>query len=105
LRRVNFQEFRFAEKVKSTMSSYLSAIAVLMLVLSPLFVPVAVTLAPAVFAGVRRAIDLCMPGDPVCSPGGGMSVPLRDEMFSGPHVSYVKSGMANEGATFAAGRL
>lgn len=36
------------------MSSYLSAIAVLMLVLSPLFVPVAVTLAPAVFAGVRR---------------------------------------------------
>jgi cutinase len=34
-----------------------------------------------------------------------MSVPLRDEMFSGPHVSYVESGMASQGATFAAERL
>jgi hypothetical protein len=32
-------------------------------------------------------------------------VPLRDEMFSGPHVAYVESGMAVEGATFAAGRI
>jgi cutinase len=52
-----------------------------------------------------KAIDLCMPGDPVCTPGGGMSVPLSDEMFSGPHVSYVESGMASQGATFAADRL
>ena len=36
------------------MSSYLSAIAILMLVMSPLFVPVAVTLAPLVFRRVRR---------------------------------------------------
>jgi cutinase len=52
-----------------------------------------------------KAIDLCMPEDPVCSPGGGMSVPTRDEMFSRPHVSYVESGMASQGAAFAAGRL
>jgi cutinase-like protein len=52
-----------------------------------------------------KAIDLCMPGDPVCSPGGGMTVPLHDEMFSGPHVSYVESGMASQGAAFAAGSL
>jgi cutinase len=52
-----------------------------------------------------KAIDLCMPADPVCTPGGGMSVPGRDEMFSGPHVSYVESGMASQGAAFAAGRL
>jgi cutinase len=52
-----------------------------------------------------KAIDLCMPGDPVCSPGGGMSAPRHDEMFSGPHVSYVESGMPAQGATFAAGRL
>ena len=36
------------------MSSYLSAIAILMMVLSPLLVPVAVTVAPAVSSGVRR---------------------------------------------------
>ena len=36
------------------MSSYFGAIAVLLLVLSPLFVPVAITVAPLVTAGVRR---------------------------------------------------
>jgi hypothetical protein len=36
------------------MSAYFSAIAILMLVLSPLFVPVAVTVAPLVSSGVRR---------------------------------------------------
>ena len=36
------------------MSSYLTGIAILLLVLSPLFVPVAVTVAPVVAAGVRR---------------------------------------------------
>jgi hypothetical protein len=36
------------------MSSYLTGIAILLLVLSPLFVPVAVTVAPVAGAGVRR---------------------------------------------------
>jgi cutinase len=52
-----------------------------------------------------KAIDLCAAGDPICSPGGGMSPPTRDEMFSDAHLSYVKSGMAGQGAAFAAGRV
>ena len=36
------------------MSSYFTAIAILLLVLSPLFVPVAVTVAPLASSGVRR---------------------------------------------------
>jgi cutinase len=52
-----------------------------------------------------KVIDLCMPADPVCTPGGDMSVPLRDEMFSGPHVSYVEAGMPSQAAAFAGGRL
>ena len=36
------------------MSSYFSAIAVFLLVLSPLFIPVAVTLLPMASSGVRR---------------------------------------------------
>ena len=36
------------------MSTYFSGIAVLMIVLSPLFVPVAITVAPLVSSGVRR---------------------------------------------------
>jgi cutinase len=51
-----------------------------------------------------KTIDLCVPADPVCSPGD-TSMPSRDEMFSGPHLSYVTSGMAGQAATFAAGRL
>jgi hypothetical protein len=43
-----------AEKVSRQMSSYFSAIAVFLLVLSPLFVPTAVTVAPLASAGVRR---------------------------------------------------
>ena len=39
---------------ESTMSSYLTAIAIMLLVLSPLFVPVAITVAPLVSSGVRR---------------------------------------------------
>jgi hypothetical protein len=39
---------------ESTMSSYFSAIAVFLLVLSPLFVPVAVTVLPLASSGVRR---------------------------------------------------
>ena len=36
------------------MSSYLTVIAILLMVLSPLLVPVAITVAPLVTAGVRR---------------------------------------------------
>jgi hypothetical protein len=36
------------------MSNYLTGIAILLIVLSPLFVPVAVTIAPMVSSGVRR---------------------------------------------------
>jgi hypothetical protein len=36
------------------MSTYLGGIAVLMIVLSPLFVPVAITVAPLAWSGVRR---------------------------------------------------
>ncbi len=36
------------------MSNYFSAIAVLMMVLSPLFVPIAVTVAPLASSGVRH---------------------------------------------------
>jgi cutinase-like protein len=52
-----------------------------------------------------RAIDLCAAGDPICSPGGGMAMPQHDEMFSEAHLSYVKSGMASQGAAFAASHL
>lgn len=52
-----------------------------------------------------RTIDLCAAGDPICLPAGGMSTPTRDEMFSEAHLSYVKSGLASQGAGFAAGRL
>ncbi|HVQ51815.1 MAG TPA: hypothetical protein VMS92_17355 [Mycobacterium sp.] len=36
------------------MTTYLSSIAILMLVLSPLFVPVAITVIPLASSGVRR---------------------------------------------------
>ena len=52
-----------------------------------------------------KAIDWCAPGDPVCSPGGGMAMPTHDEMFSDAHLSYVKSGMVGQGAAFAASHL
>jgi cutinase len=42
-----------------------------------------------------KAIDLCMPGDPICSDGGDSSA----------HGRYVESGMVNQAATFAASRL
>ena len=47
-------DFRFAEKVSQVMSSYLTVIAILLMVLSPLLVPVAITVAPLVTAGIRR---------------------------------------------------
>jgi cutinase len=42
-----------------------------------------------------KTIDMCVPGDPICSNGGTMR----------QHVLYVQSGMTNQAATFAAGRL
>jgi cutinase-like protein len=42
-----------------------------------------------------KTIDMCMPGDPICTNGVSM----------GPHGQYVQSGMTNQAATFAAGRL
>jgi cutinase len=42
-----------------------------------------------------KTIDLCVPGDPICTEGVSM----------GPHVQYVQTGMTSQAATFAAGRL
>lgn len=42
-----------------------------------------------------KAIDLCMPSDPICSDGNNSSA----------HIQYVQSGMTREAATFAASRL
>ncbi len=42
-----------------------------------------------------KTIDMCMPGDPICTNGVSMA----------PHGQYVQSGMTNQAATFAAGRL
>lgn len=52
-----------------------------------------------------KAIDLCAPGDPVCSPGALFTVPTHDEMFSPEHLSYLHSGMPAQAATFVAGHL
>lgn len=42
-----------------------------------------------------KTIDLCVPGDPICTDGISM----------GPHVQYVQTGMTSAAAAFAAGRL
>jgi cutinase len=42
-----------------------------------------------------KMIDLCVPNDPICSEGRNATA----------HVLYVQSGMTNQAATFAAGRL
>ena len=52
-----------------------------------------------------KAVDLCAPGDPICSPGGGLSMPSQDEMFSAAHLSYKQSGMPSQAATFVASHL
>lgn len=52
----------------------------------------------------HKAIDLCAPGDPVCSPGG-LSLPTHDELFSPEHLSYLHSGMPSQAATFVASQL
>ena len=52
-----------------------------------------------------KAIDLCAPGDPICSPGALFTVPTHDEMFSPEHLSYPHSGMPAQAATFVASHL
>jgi cutinase len=52
----------------------------------------------------NKAIDLCAPGDPICSPGG-LAMPTHDEMFSAAHLSYQQSGMPSQAATFVASHL
>jgi cutinase len=52
-----------------------------------------------------KAIDLCAPGDPVCTPGGALALPTHDEMFSAAHLSYEQSGMPSQAATFVASHL
>ena len=52
-----------------------------------------------------KAIDMCAPGDAICSPGAGLSVPTHDEMFSAAHLSYPNSGMPAQAAAFAASHL
>ena len=52
-----------------------------------------------------KAIDLCAPGDPVCTPGGALALPSHDELFSPVHLSYPGSGMPSQAATFVASHL
>jgi cutinase len=42
-----------------------------------------------------KTIDLCVPNDPIFSDGSDMRA----------HVAYVQTGMVNQAATFAAGRI
>jgi len=51
-----------------------------------------------------KAIDLCAPGDPICSPGP-LALPTHEELFSPEHLSYVQSGMPSQAATFVASHL
>jgi cutinase len=51
-----------------------------------------------------KTIDLCAPGDPICSPGP-LESPSHDEMFSATHLSYAQSGMPSQAAAFAASHL
>ncbi len=53
-----------------------------------------------------KAIDLCAPGDPVCTPGGpALTLPSHEELFSPAHLSYQQSGMPGQAATFVASHL
>jgi cutinase len=52
-----------------------------------------------------KAIDLCAPGDPICTPGGALAPPTHDEEFSAAHLSYPHSGMPAQAAAFAASHL
>lgn len=44
---------------------------------------------------VAKTLDLCIPDDPICSPGSNVIA----------HMSYITSGMTEQAATFAAGKI
>jgi cutinase len=50
----------------------------------------------------EKAIDLCAPADPVCTPGALFTVPTHDELSSPAHLSYPNSAMPAQAATFVA---
>ncbi|ORA34137.1 cutinase [Mycobacterium branderi] len=52
-----------------------------------------------------KAIDLCAPGDPICTPGGALAPPTPEEQFSPAHLSYQQSGMPSQAAAFVANHL
>jgi cutinase len=52
-----------------------------------------------------KAIDMCAPGDAICTPGGAMALPTHDEEFSPAHLSYANSGMPAQAAAFVASHL
>ncbi len=52
----------------------------------------------------HKAIDLCAPNDPICTPGA-LALPSHDEMFSAAHLSYAQSGMPSQAATFVVSQL
>ena len=57
------------------------------------------TAAPPITVGhlySGKTIDLCIPDDPICAPGG---------QDNGAHVVYATNGMASQAADFAAGHL
>ena len=63
------------------------------------FLNIITNAAPPITIGQRympKTIDLCIDGDPVCSPGGGTT---------GVHNQYAVNGMAGQAAGFAAGRI
>ncbi|SRX94803.1 putative cutinase [Mycobacterium shimoidei] len=52
-----------------------------------------------------KAIDLCAPGDPVCTPGGLFTLPTPEELASPAHRSYQDSPMPGQAAAFVASHL
>jgi len=52
-----------------------------------------------------KSIDLCAPGDPVCTPGGALALPSHDELFSAAAQSYKQSGMPSQAAAFVVSHL
>lgn len=52
-----------------------------------------------------KAIDLCAPGDPICTPSGLLSLPTADELASPAHHSYQDSPMPGQAAAFVASHL
>jgi cutinase len=52
-----------------------------------------------------KAIDMCAPGDAVCTPGALFTVPTPDELSSPAHLSYPNSGMPAQAASFTASHV